>query len=55
MMVSRYVFTGCAFRDKNANGLVDSEDALIGGIRFIVTLSHGAGFGEKRRIKMAAR
>jgi len=38
-------FTGCAFLDKNANGLVDSEDTPIGGMSFSVTLSEGTGFG----------
>lgn len=38
-------FTGCAFLDKNENGIVDDEDTPIGGISFTITLSEGTGFG----------
>lgn len=38
-------FTGCAFLDTNANGLVDSEDAPIGEMIFSVNLAEGTGFG----------
>lgn len=37
-------FTGCAFLDENANGMVDSADALLNDMTFVVTLSGGAGF-----------
>jgi hypothetical protein len=39
-------FTGCAFLDKNDNGLIDDKDIPIGGISFTVTMSDGTGFGE---------
>ena len=38
-------FTGCAFLDQNANGLVDSEDTPIERMSFVITLTGGTGFG----------
>ena len=37
-------FTGCAYLDKNGNGAIDAEDALLGGLTFVVTLAGGDEF-----------
>ena len=39
-------FSGCAYLDANANGEVDSDDPMIGGAAFSVTLQGGGGFGD---------
>jgi hypothetical protein len=38
-------FSGCAYLDENANGAIDPEEPLLGGMTFTVTLPGGIGFG----------
>ena len=38
-------FSGCAYLDENANGIIDPDDLLLGGMTYTVTLAGGAGFG----------
>jgi hypothetical protein len=38
-------FTGCAYLDQDADGLIDAEDPLLGGFTYTFTLAGGAGFG----------
>ena len=38
-------FTGCAYLDKDSDGLADAEDPLLGGFAVTFTLAGGAGFG----------
>jgi hypothetical protein len=44
-IMSDTFFSGCAHLDANANGAIDPEDPLLGGMTFTVTLAGGAGFG----------
>ena len=38
-------FTGCAYLDRDGDGLADAGDPLLGGFTVTFTLAGGAGFG----------